>query len=123
MKKKVKKVAKKDRMNKVVYWVPRILAILFIAFISLFALDVFNEYSGWTIALALLIHLIPSIILIIFLVVAWNWEKIGGVIFIALGIIFGFAFDAFEYWLGFLLLVLPQFIIGVLFLISHRLNK
>jgi hypothetical protein len=49
-------------MKVFIYWLPRVSAILFILFISVFALDVFTE-PNW--ALALFMHLIPSFILII----------------------------------------------------------
>ena len=45
----------------VLYWAPRILSIIFAGFISLFALDVFNEgHSFWETLLALAVHLIPT---------------------------------------------------------------
>ena len=64
------------------YWLPRVLAALFIAFISMFALDVFQEGgSPAHIATALLVHLLPSIVLLIALVLAWRWEWIGALVF------------------------------------------
>ena len=110
-------------VKKFFYWLPRILMILFIAFISLFALDVFSEYSGFELLTALFMHLIPSLVLVAFLVVAWKWEKLGGILIIVLSIIFFFAFDVYESWISFLILVLPLVIVGVLFLISSRRKK
>jgi hypothetical protein len=50
---------------KVIYWLPRILCILAILFISVFALDAFDpELSIWQQIVGFLIHLIPSFILI-----------------------------------------------------------
>lgn len=95
-------------MKKFVLWLPRILAVLYIAFISMFALDVFGE-PNWP--LALFMHLIPSFILIALTIVAWNNEKIGGFIFIAAGIALLF-FTHFES----LVISIPALIIGVLFL-------
>jgi hypothetical protein len=64
------------------YWSPRILTILFAVFLSLFALDVFNEAHGfWGIVGALLIHLIPAVAIVAVLVAAWRWEWIGAVLF------------------------------------------
>jgi hypothetical protein len=63
---------------------PRILAILFAAFLSLFALDVFGEgYGFWGTIFALFMHLIPSIIVPAALVIAWRWEAVGGILFLA----------------------------------------
>ena len=68
--------------KRALFWTPRALSILFIAFLSLFALDVFGEHSGfWQTALALTMHLVPSFVLIAALVLAWRWEWIGAALF------------------------------------------
>jgi hypothetical protein len=52
--------------KRILLWAPRALSILFIAFLSLFALDVFGEQVGfWRTVLALTMHLIPSVVLIL----------------------------------------------------------
>jgi hypothetical protein len=63
-------------------WAPRVLAIAFIGFISLFALDVFNEGLGprQTIA-ALVMHLLPAMVLTLLLVIAWRREWVGALLF------------------------------------------
>lgn len=61
------------------YWIPRCVAILFILFLSLFALDVFSGNSSLGVVIVgFLIHLIPSYVLLLALVFAWKREKIGG---------------------------------------------
>jgi len=61
----------KEAGKKILFWSPRILTILFIGFISLFALDVFDEELGfWQALSGFLIHLIPTYILIVTLVFA-----------------------------------------------------
>ena len=96
-------------MKDILYWLPRILSILYIAFISLFALDVFGE-PQWL--LALFMHLIPSFILIILTVIAWNNKPLGGVAFITLGILTSVFFH-----LSPLVFFAPLVVIGLLFLI------
>jgi hypothetical protein len=77
------------RLANLLYWPPRVLCLLFAGFISLFALDVFSEgYGFWETALALLMHLVPTGVLILVLVIAWRWEWVGGVLFAALGVIY-----------------------------------
>jgi len=71
------------------YWAPRALCIAFALFISLFALDAFHEGQGfWGIILALLMHLIPTFLILIVLAVSWRREWIGGVLFILLGVLY-----------------------------------
>ncbi len=61
-----------------------VLEIGFILFISMFALDVF-EMEQWF--LALIMHLIPSLVLIIITVIAWKWEFWGGILWVLTAII------------------------------------
>ena len=76
---------------RLLFWAPRAVCILFIAFLSLFALDVFLEGMGfWRTLAALIIHLIPSFVLAGILVLAWRWEWIGAVLFTAAGLIYVF---------------------------------
>lgn len=74
-------------IDRVLFWLPRLLAMAFIAFLSLFALDVFQENQGvWRTLLGLLIHLVPVFVLIAVLVVAWRWEWVGALLFGAAGV-------------------------------------
>ncbi len=75
--------------NRVLFWTPRLLSILFIAFVSLFALDVFQESLGfWRTIVALAIHLVPSFALLAALIVAWRWEWVGTLLFTAFAVFF-----------------------------------
>lgn len=117
---------------KIAHWVPRILCILAILFISLFALDSFSqERTFWQNLGALLMHLVPSFILIGLLIVAWKWEFAGGIVFILLGVVA----SPFIYYLNFqrshvagasitslLIVTLPFIITGILFIVSHHLK-
>jgi hypothetical protein len=115
---------------KVYHWLPRVIGILAILFISLFALDSFTaEISVWQQIIGFFIHLIPSFILLIFLIIAWKWEYTGGVIFILIGLVFSPIVFAINYnmnhsiWmsLGVIsIITIPFVIVGVLFINSHR---
>ena len=99
----------------------RILAILYIAFISLFALDAFNGGFSWPgTVIALFIHLIPTFILISCLAVAWKRGVIGGSLFLAVGIFFTLWFRTYQRLDVFLLISFPLLLIGALFIISGR---
>ncbi len=115
------------------HWLPRILCILAILFISLFAADAFAPgLTIWQQFGAFLIHLIPSFILLAFLIVAWKWEIVGGIIFMVLGlaftpVIFMLNFNRNDsIWLSLVIILtitIPFVVVGILFLISHRLKK
>lgn len=71
-----------SRLAKWLYWSPRICSIVLVAFMSLFALDVFEEgYSLGEVLLAFLMHMLPMITLAIVLVITWRREWVGAVIF------------------------------------------
>jgi len=75
--------------QRTLFWAPRALSILFIGFLSLFALDVFNEHAGlWQTLLALAMHLIPCFVLIAALILAWRWEWIGAVLYGTAGLLY-----------------------------------
>jgi hypothetical protein len=118
---------------KIFHWIPRILCILAIAFLELFALDSFDpKYTLGDQLLAFLMHSIPSIILVLFLITAWKWELIGGIIFMILGIGFSPFVFSMNYhnnhsvWisLGIIASITFPFIItGALFILSHFLKR
>jgi hypothetical protein len=98
---------------------PRIFCLLFALFISLFALDVFGAgYGFWETIAAFLIHLIPTGIILAALAVAWRWEWIGTILFVALGAWYLImAWGKFP-WITYLVISGPAFMIGALFLVD-----
>lgn len=74
-------------MNKILYWTPRVLTIVFILFLGLFALDSFEGDQSMIKKLGgFFIHLIPNFVLILILVVAWKHEWVGTLAFALVGI-------------------------------------
>ena len=79
----------RGKINKFVYWTPRILSVLFICFLALMSLDVFSpELNFWQITVALFIHNIPAFILLAILLISWKHEIVGGIGFIFGGIFY-----------------------------------
>jgi lysylphosphatidylglycerol synthetase-like protein (DUF2156 family) len=114
----------KKPVKRFVYWAPRILGLLFAAFISLFALDVFGEgYGFWETIAALIMHLIPTAILLVVLALAWRWEWIGAILFAALGVAYIIMAGGKFEWATYLLISGPLFLIGALFLVSWLFRK
>lgn len=120
--------------TKVLQWTARILCILAILFVSLFALDSFSsERSFWQNIAALLIHLIPSFVLLAVLIIAWKWEKIGGIILMLFGVIFFIAVFYLNYkrnqfslpqsLTAAAMICIPFILGGILFIISHNRKK
>jgi hypothetical protein len=77
------------KVNGFIFWTPRILSILFILFLALFSLDVISsEYSIGEILLGLLMHNIPSLVLLIVLLISWKYEIVGGIVFLLAGLLY-----------------------------------
>ena len=119
--------------EKTLFWLPRILGIAAILFVSYFSLDAFEHGPPlWQQIPVFLIHNIPSYILILALILAWKKELIGGIIFTLFGIIT----SPFIYYLNIhrnhsvkdsltvvLLITFPFIIIGILFIVSHLATR
>jgi hypothetical protein len=106
-------------VKRVLFWTPRVLTILFAIFISLFALDVFGQgYSFWETLWALLMHLVPTILVLVALAIAWRWEWLGGGLFIALGAGYLLLAGSRVHWSAVLFIAGPLFLVGLLFLAS-----
>ncbi len=66
------------KTGRILFWSPRMLAILYIAFLSLFSLDVLNSDAGFReTAAGLIVHNIPSLILAAAVLIAWRHEWFG----------------------------------------------
>jgi uncharacterized membrane protein len=104
--------------KKIIYWLPRILSLAFVLFLSLFALDVFGEYSGWAAIPALLIHLLPMFILLAFVIAAWKYDLVGLIVFpvFALGYVLLVGLD--RHWSWYAAISGPAIIVGFLFFLS-----
>ena len=114
----------KQPVKRLLYWMPRILCILFAIFVSMFALDVFSEgYSFWETIIALLMHLIPTGIILIVLVFSWRWEWIGAILFTALGVLYIVKFEGRFHWSAYFMMSGPLFLTGFLFLINWLYRK
>lgn len=106
-------------VKKILFWAPRILGVLIAIFVSLFALDVFGEgYSFWETITALAMHLIPTAVILVILAVAWRWEWIGGILFIALGVLYITLFWDPSRLPAYLMISGPLFLVGILFLFN-----
>ncbi len=114
----------KTPLQQVLFWAPRILGLLFAAFISLFALDVFGEHRGfWQTLLALGIHLIPTALLLAVIAVSWRWEWVGAIVFPGLALFYLVSAWGRLHWSAYAAISGPMFLLGALFLVSWRLRS
>ncbi len=115
----------KKRAKKIIYWIPRIIILVFSILIFLFALlSGSSKYGEGIIGILKNIpNALPWIILLLVVYISWKNEKIGGWLLIVLAIFFTFFFNAYESIIAFSILILPILVSGILFLINSKLNK
>lgn len=112
------------RIGKFVYWTPRILGIMFVLFLMLFSLDVFDlKLTFWQIIFGLFMHNIPALILLIVLIISWKHEIVGGIVFILAGLFYILMLinksDFQWYMLSWIAVIAaPAFIVGIFFMIN-----
>ncbi|MBU0470099.1 MAG: hypothetical protein KKA62_02425 [Nanoarchaeota archaeon] len=120
------------KVNRFIYWIPRILSIILILFLALMSLDIFEEnYGFWGTILGLFMHNIPAMILLIVLIISWKREIVGGIGFILAGMVYTATLltasikNGFEWY--YLLWAIQisgiAFFIGILFLINWFKKK
>ena len=118
-----------DRWKIIIYglllflnWIPRVMGILFAVFVSFFALDVFGQGTGfWKTLLSLLVHLIPTFLIIVILIFSWKRPWIGGFCFTLLGIVY--LIWSSQTGRGSETIYIPVFLVAAFFLTSWLLRK
>ena len=116
-----------------IHWTPRIICIIAILFVSIFAFDAFDTCCTiWDKIAAFLMHMIPSFVLLIVLLIAWKFEFVGGILLTIIGLVLSPIIFIHNYhmndsvWmsLGIILTITFPFIVtGILFIISHYKKK
>ena len=107
--------------HKILYWTPRILAILAILFMLVFSMDCFSPSETLKNQLVcLFMHNIPALLCTITLIIAWRWELIGGILFIIAFLAGAFLFRSFSGNAASLIVISPFLVTGVLFILSSQ---
>lgn len=103
-------------------WTPRILGILLVAFITLFAFDAFSngEPASQNIS-DFLTHLIPAAIALVMVLTGWFYPLVGGFLFITLALSYSYISLDHPNWI--LTIGLPLFVLGALFIASHFIQR
>lgn len=113
----------KNNISKKLYWTPRVLSIIFICFLALMSLDVFDSgLNFWQTIVALFMHNLPALFLLVILIISWKHEIVGGVGFILAGLVYIALLtrNPFEWYLLAWAIQISgiAFVIGTLFLIG-----
>lgn len=110
-------------VGRIIHWAPRLLCMAFAAFLGVFALDVFQPGVSFLQAVpALLMHLLPTVLVLVLLALSWRRQWLGGLVFIALGVLYvaWASSKPFFGWGPVLAIAGPLVLAGVLFLLDWR---
>ncbi len=114
----------KKRGNNLLYWKPRVLALIYIIILSLFSLEVFRfNYTLSEFVTAFFLSLSPALVIGFFLVIAWRMEELGGSLFILLGIILFLRYSRSQSYLTNFLIAAPLILIGMLFIVNSLMGN
>ena len=118
----------KKKVDKLIFWTPRVLSIIFILFLALMSLDIFDMDLGfWGTILGLFMHNIPTLILLAVLLISWKYEIVGGIVFNLAGLLYIIRVRTPPDWRialsWYLTIAAPAFLIGILFLIGWFRKK
>ncbi|RJP52616.1 MAG: hypothetical protein C4583_06415 [Anaerolineaceae bacterium] len=109
--------------GKTLLWTPRVLGILFVLFLGLFALDIFDMQLGfWETVVGLFMHLIPNILFAIVIALAWKREWIGAVGFLGWAVLYLKRAVGFD-WVTYAIIAGIPALIGLLYLIGWIWRK
>lgn len=112
-------------------WIPRAILILLTAFISLFSFDVFEGNASLVEKLlALLIHLIPSFIMVAILLIAWIKPRLGGILCSIFAVTVGILLRVWNVFINKgpvnifgLVFVIIMLITGIMFIVFGKTNQ
>ena len=97
-------------------WGSRIAGIVVAAFLALFAMDAFNERPVVSALPDFAIHLIPSLLVLGAVAVAWRYPWIGAIAFIGLAALYALTARERLDWI--VVISTPLLVVGLLFLAS-----
>lgn len=114
------------KVNRFIYWTPRIAGILFVLFLMLFSLDIFQPgLTVQQIAVGLFMHNIPALFLLFVLIISWRYEIVGGIVFILAGLLYILMLalnPRFEWYMVSWSVIIagPAFLVGFLYMLNWR---
>ncbi len=109
--------------NNLLYWFPRVIAILAILFMMIFSLDCFEgSYTIGERLTCFVMHNIPAFIILLILLVAWKWELVGGILFLLAALTGSVLFRGFSGNPASLIVMAPFAVAGILFIIHNQFS-
>jgi hypothetical protein len=100
------------------------LGVLYALALLIFAADVFsNEQNIAKTFYDVCLHLIPTAIVLLFVVVAYNRPLIGAIIFLVLGLMYVITGWSSMHWTAHVLIAGPLLVLSMLYITAYKSNK
>lgn len=109
--------------TKFLYWSPRILSIMFVAFLCLFSFDGFTEFNGWQTILAVIIHLAIPAVVLLGTIIAWEKDLVGTAIFLFFAVYYVYMVGLGRHWSWYASISGPALLISMLYLLNWFQSK
>jgi hypothetical protein len=104
-------------------WFPRIMLIIFALYLIIFAYDVFGGPQRFLDKIeSFLLHIIPTIVLLLILWLAWKKPMWCGFLLILVCFIFTVFYHSYKTLMNFVIISGAPFLIGILFIIVHYMH-
>jgi hypothetical protein len=117
------KTVNRPRAGVTLKWIARILMIVFILFLTMFSLDVFDMEGTLLEKLGgFVMHSIPSLILVAVLLVSWRNPLLGGILTLASAAALTLRFRI-QGITELATLALPLVVVGILFIAAHFVGR
>ncbi len=103
-----------------IVWISRLSLIIYSLMITLFAFDVFDSNDPLLYQIGgFFMHILPSLLLLLILILTWKRPLPAGILFLLAGIVFTYIFHTYMNFVTFIIISLPLFLIGILYILSH----
>ena len=111
-------------MTTAILWTPRVLAMALALLLAMFAADVFLEGNDfWQTSEDFVLHLIPSLCIIVILAIGWHRDGLASIGFLVLAVAYFIALSGWEHVAEALTLTLPPLGISLAFYARMLLLK
>lgn len=114
----------RETVPRALFWAPRGICIFFALFLVIFALDAFQPGKpAAAVAVDFAMHLIPNVLLLLILALAWRHELLGAIVFAGLGVLYLVAFWGRFHWSAYAVISGSLFLIGGLFFANWLVRR
>jgi hypothetical protein len=112
-----------NRANSILIWTPRITAIAFALFLTLFSFDVFEHGFNLAAVSGFFMHNVPVIFLLLIVFLGWRREWIGAILFTLVSLLYLISVGWTQGWETRALIGGPAFLVGLLYWVAWRRRR